>query len=373
MPKRKNANLTLEKHLTKVFSSTANPGSFGGVDSVWRAVNTDGNKRHISKSRVAKWLSNKRSYTLHKQPRRKFSRRKVIVSGMNSQWQADLIDMSKHAKENKGYKFLLTVIDIFSKVAYAKALKRKDAESVTNAFESILLDSKQVVPYTLQTDKGKEFLNSTFKKWCADNGIKLVTSEDDIMKSQIVERFNRTLKNKMYRLFAFNKSVEWYSNLADLLISYNNSYHRSIKMTPNQVTIQNENEIFHTMYPPPAVVSAKGDVSGMKVGDYVRLLNPPTVFKKGYAPQWTKEVFKIRLKIMSTPVVMFKVEDQTGEHVEGHFYRSELQKVDKPKGFKIENVIESKGDKHYVRFEDRGYKYDKWLTAKDLKAFHFKL
>lgn len=370
---QKKKDQTVDKRLTKAFTSTKNPGSFGGVVALWRAVNNDGDKHVISKPRVTKWLSTQRVYNLHKQPKRKFKRRKVIVSGINAQWQADLIDMSKHAKHNKGNTFLLTVIDVFSKKAYAKPLQRKNSESVTNAFRSILSDSGGKKPYTIQVDKGKEFLNATFKKWCSDNGIKLVTSEDDIMKAQIVERFNRTLKNKMYRYFAYKNNVVWYDILEDLVTSYNNSYHRAIKRTPNEVNKETENSVFNTLYPPPTVLPTKAVALGMKVGDGVRLLNPPTVFKKGYAPQWTREVFRIRVITTNTPIPLFKVEDLSGEHIDGHFYRTELQKVaiPKPNAFKVEKIIESKGDKHLVRWVDRGFKDDEWLSSKELKRFQY--
>ena len=168
------------------------------------------------------------------------------MSGINDQWQADLVDVSSLASSNDKHTFILTVIDVFSKVGYAHPLRNKEARSITNAFKTILSTNGDKKPLSIQTDKGKEFRNKHFQTWADDQGIKLITSEDDQMKSQIVERWNRTLKNKMYRLFEHKGKAIWITFLQDLVYSYNNTYHTSIKMTPAQVNRENEDTVSTT-------------------------------------------------------------------------------------------------------------------------------
>ena len=146
-------------------------------------------------------------------------------------------------------------------------------------------------PLSIQTDKGKEFRNKHLQAWADDEGIKLFTSEDDQMKFHIGERLNHTLKNKMYRLFEHKGKPIWITFLQDLVHSYNNMYHTAIKMSPAQVNRKNEDTVFFQLYPPPTVLRSRGSSAGLNVGDYVCLLNPSSMFKKGYAHQWTNEVY----------------------------------------------------------------------------------
>ena len=366
---RRSSVRMLDKRLERIFTNPRVGGSFGGLDTLWRAVNKDGNSKYVSRYKVSKWLQKKRSYTLHRQPKRRFQRRKVVVSGINDQWQADLVDMTNLATFNDKHTFILTVIDVFSKIGYARALRNKEGRSIVNAFKDILRNNGGKKPISIQTDKGKEFRNKLIQKWAEMEGIKLFTSEDDQMKAQIVERWNRTLKNKMYRLFEHKNQPEWISSLQDLVYGYNNTYHTTIQMTPAQVNTQNEDVVFFRLYPPPTVLRARGSTAGLAVGDHVRLLNPFSVFKKGYARQWTNEVFKIRLRNLTGSFALYKVEDLHGEHVEGFFYRSELQQTDKPKNWSIDRVLSTAGNKHLVRWRDRGYKDDSKVTNKDLHKF----
>ena len=141
------------------------------------------------------------------------------MSGINDQWQADLVDVSSLASSNAKHTFILTVIDVFSKVGYAQPLRNKEGRSITNAFKTILSTNGDKKPLSIQTDKGKEFRNKLFQAWADDQGIKLFTSEDDQMKSQIVERWNCTLKNKMYRLFEHKGKAIWITFLQVLVHS----------------------------------------------------------------------------------------------------------------------------------------------------------
>lgn len=146
-----------EMMMKRTYQDPAYPGSYGGVDSVYRAL-----EGKVSRRKIKKWLSTQNAYTLHKPARKNFTRGRVMVSGIDAQWQADLIDMSTLKSENDQYRFILSCIDIFSKYAWVVALKKKDGLSIVNAFADIFKERK---PKKLQTDQGTEFINKRFQEF----------------------------------------------------------------------------------------------------------------------------------------------------------------------------------------------------------------
>ena len=226
----------MEKTLKSIYLDPSQPASFGGLDAVYRAVKEGGNSK-ISRKQVQDWLSQQDVYTLHKPARRHYNRSRVIVSGVDAQYQADLVDVQSLSRYNKGFKYLLTCIDIFSKYAWVVPLKTKQGQELVKAFKSILSSDRK--PRKLQTDQGTEFLNRVFQKFLRDNDIDFFTTNSGL-KASVVERFNRTFKNKMYKYFTYKNTLSYIDVLPQLIKSYNNTYHRSIKMKPSQVTKANE-------------------------------------------------------------------------------------------------------------------------------------
>ena len=171
--------------------------------------------------------------------RRRFKRRCVVVGGPNQQWQADLVDVSRLKKTNDGTTFLLTVIDVFSKRAWCIPLKNKSAVSMVAAFAPLLGNKP---PITLQTDKGSEFLNRALQKLLKEYGVHHFATHNEETKASIVERFNRTLKTRMWRYFTKKQSVRYIDVLQDFVRSYNNTFHRAIGMAPSEVNATNQEE-----------------------------------------------------------------------------------------------------------------------------------
>ena len=134
---------------------------------------------------------------LHKPIIRKFKKRKMYSKLKDNIWGADLADMQLISNFNKGFRFFLCVIDIFSKYAWVVTLKGKKGASIVNAFQSILKDSDRK-PNKIWVDKGSEFYNNYFKKWLQDNDIAMYSTNNE-GKSVVAERFIRTLKNKIYK------------------------------------------------------------------------------------------------------------------------------------------------------------------------------
>ena len=152
---------------------------------------------------------------LHKPITRNFRKRRVISKGIDKIWAADLVEMQKFSKWNKGVKYLLMVIDVFSKYGWIKPLKDKKTESVSLAIDDIFKKSKRK-PEMLWTDKGSELISKHFKDFLKKNNIKLYHTENE-EKSSIVERWNRTMKNRMWKMFSANNNTVYWDKLKDLV------------------------------------------------------------------------------------------------------------------------------------------------------------
>ena len=170
---------------------------------------------------------------LHKPIIRKFVKRKVYSTFKDNIWGVDLADMQLLSKCNKGIRFLLCVIDIFSKYAWVVPLKDKKGISIVKAFQSILKQSNRKSNKT-SVDKGSEFHNAYFKKWLRDNDIVMYSTHNE-GKSVVAERFIRTLKGKIYKYITSISKNVYIDKLDDIVDEYTNTYHTTIKMKPIDV------------------------------------------------------------------------------------------------------------------------------------------
>ena len=217
--------------------------------------------------------------------RRRFKRRCVVVGGPNQQWQADLVDMSRLKKVNDGTTFILTVIDVFSKLGWCVPLKNKSAASLVAAFTQLLSNG---APKTLQTDKGTEFLNRSLQKLLKEHGVHHFATHNEETKASIVERFNRTLKTRMWRYFTKTQSVRYVDVLQAFMRSYNGTYHRSIGMAPSEVTSTNQETVWQRLYGHESV-----DTPKFRVGNRVRISKAKRHFEKGYMANWTEDCLRL--------------------------------------------------------------------------------
>ncbi|CAI6352828.1 unnamed protein product [Macrosiphum euphorbiae] len=263
--------------------------------------------------------------------------------------------MIPYSKVNGGYKYILVVIDCFTKFSWAKPLKSKTGKEVTSAMSKILLDRS---PKLLQLDNGKEFYNTTFDALMTKYGIHKY-STFSILKASIAERFNRTLKGKMYKEFTARGSHEWVSILPKLLDEYNNSYHRTIGMTPLQADSN-----------PASVVIKHREINTVKnkfkVGDNVRISTQKGVFTKGYLPNWSTEIFEI-IKINKTLPVTYQLQDYMGKPIAGCFYSEEIYKTNFPNEYLIEKIIRKKQNQMYVKWLGFDNTHNSWINRSDVK------
>ena len=256
-------------------------------------------------------------------------------------------------KYNKGIRFLLCVIDIFSKYAWVAPLKDKKGVSIVTAFQSILKQSNRK-PDKIWVDKGSEFYNASFKKWLQDNYI-VVYSTHNEGKSVVAERFTRTLKSKIYKhMTSISKNV-YIDKLDDIVDECNNTYHTTIKMKPIDVK---DNTYINTDK------ETNDKDPKFKVGDRVRISKYKNIFAKGYTPNWSEEVFVIK-KVKNSVPWTYVINDLNGEEIMGTFYEKELQKTSQEE-FRIEKVIKKKVDKMYVKWKGYDNSFNSWIDKKDL-------
>lgn len=258
---------------------------------------------------------------LHAPIIKRFCRRKIITKGIDDTWEADLLILDKYSKYNNGFKYILNVIDQFSKFAWSKPLEKKTGKSVGEAFESIILKSRRC-PKNLHVDEGREFVNETFKSTIKKYNINMYHTQNKEIKAAMVERFNRTLNQKLKIHFEVQKNFRWYDILQILLNEYNTKdIHRTIGMTPSKVNEKNALSILIRMNESKQnLIEPK-----FKQGDRVRIYAYKKDFENKYKNNWTREIFAID-KIFRTNPITYSIKAVDGEEVSGKFYNEELLK-----------------------------------------------
>ena len=293
---------------------------------------------------------------LHKPVKRKFRKRRVLVSGIDKIWAADLADMQALSKENEGYKFLLLVIDTFSKYGWIVPLKDKKGETIVKALKEIFKESGRR-PAKLWTDKGREFFNKDVRDL-----VYLYATENE-EKSSIAERWIRTMKEEIFKYFTDNNTYNYIDALPELVEDYNNTVHSSTKLTPTDASKEeNELTVWRNLYPDRYKTSRLNPK--FSVGDKVRITKKKEVFEKGYTKRWTEEIFTIK-EIRETNPITYKLEDLQGEEIEGTFYEPELQKTEQ-QIYRIEKIIKNEKGRSFVKWKGYPDKFNSWVDNKDL-------
>ncbi|GBO35578.1 hypothetical protein AVEN_36163-1 [Araneus ventricosus] len=296
--------------LKKLYYDLKEPGSFGGVKRLSEASG-------LKEDRVRKFLSGEDPYSLHFPVRYKFQRRKTIAYGLNELWQSDLVDLQKLSRFNRGYRYIITIIDVMSRYLRAFPIKDKKASTIAKVFRKVF---KEVRPKNIQTDKGSEYHNKTVRDLFKKHNIHHYSTKSEA-KCAILERAHKTLQNKMYRVFTHRNSYKF----------------------------------------------------RFAVNDVVRISKARKVFRKGYLPGWTEETFVVYKRFPTNPPT-YVLQDLSGKEIAGRFYAEELQKIDKSDNnlWAIEKIIRTKGRGasrqmlvKWVGFDDS---FNSWIKAKWLKT-----
>lgn len=311
--------MSIVKILNQIYYDPKNPASFGGAQILYLAARKL--KKTITRHHVKQFLQSQPTYTLHFPVKKRFKRRKILARYIDHIWEADLIDVQAISKENRGFRYILTVIDILSRYAFAIPIKDKTADSVIFAFKKIFSKSERR-PKKLHTDKGREFLSHKFLNFLKQNDIIQYSTSSEI-KASLVERFNRTLKNRLYKYFTAKKTLHYIRVLPSLLQGYNNKIHRSHGVAPSTVNKKNQKKIWSILY--QDYLHERAKPAKLKIGDFVRLSKYRNQFSKSYLQGWTKEIFVVE-DVFGTNPVTYSIRDSHGDILEGRFYEAELIK-----------------------------------------------
>ena len=327
----------------------------------------------FSKKEVDEWLPTQLTYSLHKPIRKKFVTRPYQVAGVNDLWQMDMLEMLPYVKVNSGYKYILVCIDVFSRFARAQPCKTKTGEEVS--LKMLKMIDANVKPSQIQTDKGKEFYNTHVRTRVLDkHNIRLYTVNSQF-KAAIVERFNRTLREKLNRYFTYTGRKVWYKVLQQIIDTYNASKHKGIyghcpvDIKPGKI----ESELW-TMHQNKSL-SIKTKQNPLKLLDYVRisLISMTRLqFNRNFDQNWSDEVFRIVGIDTKAAPTMYILEDENKTVVDGKFYKSELQVINvKPDVYRIEKIIRTKGKgaykQYFVKWHGYSNEHNSWIKASQLQ------
>ena len=313
-----NQRKKMDSLLHKLYYDKRSPAYLAGTSTLWRLARR--NNPGVTLKDVREFLAKQRSYTLHRPLRRVFPRNKIIATGLDSHWQADLCDMRKLKHQNSHYQYILTVVDVLSKFGMAEPVKRKTPEEVSRAFQRIMERTGRQ-PHWLMTDRGNEF-KGVFQRLLQERDIRFYFAPNPVVKAANVERFNRTLKGRIWRYFTANKTKRYVDILQDIINSLNHTISRPIGMRPVDVNRENEDLVWKRLY--RDCFPRKLPKFRFRVGDQVRVARWRKIFDKGYTPNFTKEIYTIYERV-ARQYPVYKLRDKNGDDVSGVFYAQQLQ------------------------------------------------
>jgi transposase InsO family protein len=337
-----------EDYLNEIYTDPRHPASFQGPDAVFRAVRREGTHR-ITFNNIKRWVQNKEAYSKNRKLRMQFQRNRVIIAGIDDQWDVDLAVLTSFKEDNDGVAYLLCAIDIFSRFAWVKMLKNKSAPSVVEGFQEILGEGRK--PDRLRSDAATDFTSRLFQNMCKDEGIRHFTTHGE-KQANYVERFIQTLKTRLFRYMVEKNDPKYIDILPGLVDAYNNTYHNGIQEIPSAVNKENEKRLWWQMYLPDAFYKPAHQVPKPRkpkfkypIGQHVRISFTASGFNRQYEQKWSTEVFVIVDRFPREGLPIYLLENTLGEKIQGTFYEQELQPIDfdPDAAFKIDQLLKYKG------------------------------
>ena len=361
--------------MEKIYFDPRHAGSFKGAQKLLEVVKEEG-KFYLTLKQIRSWLNDQHSYSLHKPVRRAFRRSRVIAAGMYDQYEADLADMQKLKDKNDGMRFLLIVVDVFSRFLWVEPLVDKTEQSVIEAFRKIFTRTKK--PRRLRTDRGGEFKGQKVEDYFDSINVEHWSAHNDEMKANYAERVIRTLKSALWGYMRKMKNYRYVDRLQDFVYSYNNTIHRSIGMKPSEVTKGDvERSLWWHQYKPKRTLKESKRENRepflFRAGDHVRISHPSKRFERAVDEKWTEEIFQIRQAFRRLGLRKYRLVDLQGEELKGTFYEGEMQKVSysEDTSYEIERELRTRGSgkKKEILVKWRGWpdKFNSWILASSVE------
>ncbi|KAL3100287.1 hypothetical protein niasHT_020889 [Heterodera trifolii] len=311
---------TVESQLEQVYYNLNSPASYAGMQKVL----AEARKRipNLKLHDVQEFLHKQRTYTLFKPRRNKFPRLKTVPSGLHTDWQCDLCIMDSLKQHNDGYRYILVCIDVLSRHIFVAEAESKKSEHMIEAFEKVFKKA-QVLPNKMYSDSGLEFQAKRMNEYWRSKDIIKHVMYSPHLHAGVVERANRTIKERLYRYFSEKNTHRWVDIIDKIVKNLNNLVNRTTGMRPIDVNFRNATELRNRLYKD---MEQQKRIPKFKIGDIVRITKEKGDFSKGYFPNFTDELFKI-VRVNPTNPPSYRISDLEGENIKGIFYDQELVKT----------------------------------------------
>lgn len=362
MVRRKSKRVKVEKAILDAYTNLNNHTSFSSPQIIYDHLKR--RYKNLKFSKVNNILKGVDSYTLYKNVKNKHLRGKVIAVGKFTHLQMDLADMSRYSSTNNNYKYILFVIDVFTRVLDCQIIKKKDTISVLRAFKLFAHKYRKYFSdtRTLSSDLGGEFKSKHFASYLKKLNIYQQFLINTKTKGAFVERSIFEVKKKLQRYLFQNNTFKYIQILPQIVKNYNNSYNRILKMTPLEALKSKESKLWCQLYLPKVKKVIKNRPFKFKVNDTVRISSDKGIFKKVGDQNYTEEIFKIKKRYRISNICYYQISDLNNKDIIGSFVNSELTRIpyDKDAFFPIDKVHQRKGSRYLVSF--RGYPGYYWVS-----------
>ena len=253
-----------------------------------------------------------------KPPKKNYATNKTDVYHINDIWSFDILDLKDYVpKNNTGFRFVLVIVNIFSKFGWTIALKNKKSQAIKDFCENVLINSKRK-PKLIESDCGKEFFNNVFQYFLNKNNIKLY-SRNSSYGAVFAERFNRTIRDLLKKIVFEQGDGKWADILSTITKQYNNRIHLSTKLTPIQASRKkNEGFVYKIL-----LDKRKKRTPKFQINNLIRVADLKKTFSKGDTTNWSYKLYKIT-ELINDTIPNYRLDNLPERYNESFLKRTEL-------------------------------------------------
>jgi hypothetical protein len=302
-----------------IYHKPDHPAAFGGVEALRKASK-------LTSSQARKLLLSDKTYRKFKKPNTKFKRARTFVYSIGHQFQADLMDLQKFAHLNRGYNYLLIVVDAFSRLTLARPLKRKTGPQVANALRDVFSELKKKFLLServlLATDLGTEFWNSHTKEVFQEFNISHFSLRAPL-KCSFAENAGKILLDRVYKHMHHSGENKWIDRLDDFVNAKNSRKSRTLgDIAPKDVTFHNQGIVYQHIYKKD---KPEKSPTVLNVGQKVQLTLDRLPFHKSFYGYFSQKVYVIKHRISYNGIYRYTLIDSDDDvEISGTYYYDEL-------------------------------------------------